>query len=134
MTRAMAVAIGMMRRGSRNSPEMCVPTSQPENAHTNRLIAVPTPAQPCGRNGSNRAASIAGKAAVTTNTTMPMSNPVRPNCTHPAMRTPRRLMRNGGTTMARPSSGTAARSMPAIAQMYSPPRRARTGNPATVPK
>ena len=37
---------GSHARGSRNSPEMCVPTSQPANAQTKRLIAVPTPAQP----------------------------------------------------------------------------------------
>ena len=68
-TRATAVAIGMMRRASRNSPETCVPTSQPANAHTKRLIAVPTPPQPCGRKGSKFCGSTEGAASATTATT-----------------------------------------------------------------
>ena len=43
---------GWSAAGPRNSPARCVTASQPANAQTNRLAAAPTPAQPCGRNGS----------------------------------------------------------------------------------
>ncbi len=123
-----------MRRGLRNSPAMWVPTSQPANAQTNRLIATPTPPQPFGRNGSKFDASTAGNVTATTVTTTVISSPVSTNCTHPATRTPNQLAMNGGTNTAKPMMGTAARSTPSTATTYSPPSTASTGAPTHTPK
>ncbi len=131
---AMAVASGMVRRGSLNSPAMCVPTSQPANAQTKRLIAVPTPAQPFGRNGSKFDASTAGNVTATTPTTTAISSPVSTNCTQPATRTPNQFATNGGTKIASAMIGTAARSTPSTATTYSPPSTASTGAPTQTPK
>src|SRR5690606_35549766 len=49
---AIAVARGIVRRGLRNSPAMWVTASHLATAHTNRLIAAPTPTHPYGINGS----------------------------------------------------------------------------------
>ena len=45
-TSAIAVARGMVRRGSRNSPARWVPASQPANAQTYRLLAAPDAGPP----------------------------------------------------------------------------------------
>ena len=78
-----------MRRGLRNSPAMWVPTSQPANAQTNRLIATPTPPQPFGRNGWKFDASTAGNVTATTLTTTAISSAGEHEL-HPARRRARR--------------------------------------------
>ena len=83
--------------GFLNSPAMCVPTSQPAKAQTKRLIAVPTPPHPLGRNGWKFDASTAGKVTATTPTTVVISSPVSTNCAQPATRTPNQFATNGGT-------------------------------------
>src|SRR5690349_7547272 len=126
--------MGIVRRGFLTSPAMWVPTSQPANAHTNRLIASPTPAHPLGRNGVKFDASTAGNVTATTPTTTDSRRPVSTNCTQPATRTPNQLAMNGGTKTAKPMIGTAARSTPSTATTYSPPRIATTGAPTQTPK
>ena len=130
----MAVASGMMRRGFLNSPAMCVPTSHPAKAQTKRLIAVPTPPHPLGRNGWKFDASTAGNVTATTPTTVVISSPVSTNCAQPATRTPNQFATNGGTKIASAMIGTADRSTPSTATTYSPPSTASTGAPMQTPK
>ncbi len=59
--RATAVVIGMVRRGLRNSAEMWVTASHPENAQMKSVTATPTPIQPFGMNGVKLEASTDGR-------------------------------------------------------------------------
>src|SRR5690606_11308646 len=121
----------MVRRGSRKSAETCVPTSQPANAHTNRLTAEPTPDQPSLRNGVKRAALAAGSATATTTASR---SDVRPSWTAPATRTPSHTATAGTTTSATATTGTAARLAPTTATTYSAPSTATTGAPTHTPR
>ncbi|KQY44507.1 hypothetical protein ASD18_13415 [Cellulomonas sp. Root137] len=133
-TSAIAVARGMVRRGSRNSPARCVTASHPANAQTKRLTAAPTPAQPCGANGTSVEGSEAGKDTTTTPTTSTTSAPVSASRTGPARRRPTALVTSGGTRNATPTRYTCVWVPPSIATTYCAPRSATTGAPAQTPK
>src|SRR6478752_1039977 len=133
-TSAIAVARGMVRRGSRNSPAMWVTASQPANAQTYRLAAAPTPDQPCGANGTRSPPSAAGSETSTTPTTSTTRAPVRASWTGPARRSPTALTTSGGTRNAAPTTGTCHCAPPSMATTYCAPSSATTGEPTHTPK
>src|SRR5690606_3347469 len=101
----------------------------PANAHTNRLIAAPTPASPCGRNGSKFSGRDSGAATTTTPTTITTSAPVRASCTQPAIRSPKKLEMNGGTKIRAATATTTQCGAPKMSTMYEAPSTATTGAP-----